>query len=186
MDQQKALQILAGLAAWTAGAYVLDVILLPALVARQARREADARGKPLLNIGAGTSGSSLRSLLLGPTLWGDVNLDIAAPKDVLPGPNVVSWGDAHRLPYPDNYFGATVSSHMVEHVDNPQAALCEMQRVTEGTVYAIVPKWWAPHTWFYTDHQWFVSTGGTAYPLWTEQSECMDLTSCPVRVEGQP
>jgi hypothetical protein len=64
------------LAAWTAATYVQDVIMRPAEVARAARAAADARGKPLLNVGAGTPGTSLRVAVFGPFMPGDVNCDL--------------------------------------------------------------------------------------------------------------
>ena len=67
-------RIAKGFVVLTVGAYIGDVLIRPAFVARDARAAADARGKPLLNLGAGTPRSSLRVMLLGPTLWGDVNL----------------------------------------------------------------------------------------------------------------
>ncbi len=109
-------------AAFTTGTYAADVLVRPALVARKARAAADARGKPLLNVGAGTPRSSVRAWLLGPTLWGDVNLDIAAdgacrvpvsPEDS----DRVCQGDGHLLPYADKEFGALIASHVLEHMD---------------------------------------------------------------------
>ena len=154
--------------AYSVAAYVEDVVLRPERVAQQAIRYARKRRKPVLNVGAGTPGSSLRVALLGPTLWGDVNLDLAAPKRN-PGPDHVSFGDIHSIPYPDKYFGAVVASHVLEHVDDPMGALGELHRVADK-VFAITPKWWAPHTWCYTDHQWYVTETGVYVPLWQRKS----------------
>lgn len=73
-------------------------------------------------------------------------------------------GDIQNIPYPDKYFGAVIASHVVEHVDDPDKALAEMHRVADR-VYNIVPQFWAPHTWFYPDHKWFISDAGKI-PLW--------------------
>jgi ubiquinone/menaquinone biosynthesis C-methylase UbiE len=149
---------------YTGMAYVQDVVVRPSVVALEAIKEARSRGKPVLNIGAGTPGSSLRVALLGPTLWGDVNMDIAAKKCSC-RPDNVCFGDAHNIPFPDKYFGACIASHVVEHLDDPQSALQEMGRVADK-VYAITPKWWAPHTWMHPGHQWYVSKDGQFYRLW--------------------
>lgn len=137
------------------GAYASDVVIRPHLVAKIARREADRRGKPLLNVGAGTPGSSLRARLLGPTLWGDVNSDIAAPRGAPCGRTTVCYGDVQDLSqYRDKTFGAAIASHVLEHVPDPQRALAELVRVAD-VAYIITPPWWAPHTWLHPGHLWF-------------------------------
>jgi SAM-dependent methyltransferase len=159
--------------------YVYDVIVIPNSAAKQARAYADSLGKPLLNVGAGTPHSSLRVSLLGPTLWGDANIDIAADKSIPHGPDVVSYADAHVLPWSDKHFGAVIASHVLEHMDDPLAALKEWDRVADA-VYATVPKWWAPHTWTHMGHRWFIDGNtGRAYPLWKSDksgSEQVELT----------
>lgn len=148
---------------FTAGTYVLDVIVRPHLAAQDALAFAKSVGKPVINVGAGTPGSSMRVALMGPTLWGDVNIDIAADKSVRPGPSVVSYGDAHRLPYRNKQFGALIASHVLEHLDDPHAALAEWSRVADR-VFVTVPKWWAPHTWLHPGHHWYID-GATMTPL---------------------
>tara|TARA_R110002060_G_scaffold56005_3_gene66395 strand:- start:1262 stop:1774 length:513 start_codon:yes stop_codon:yes gene_type:complete len=151
--------------------YVGDVLVRPTLVARTARKTADRQGLPLLNVGAGTAHSSLRSYLFGPTTWGDYNVDIAAA-DSCETPVPVCYGDAHALPFEDNTFGAVILSHCLEHVEDPQAVLAECRRVTvpQGKVYAITPPWFTPHAWTHPGHRWlmFGPTVGskTALPLW--------------------
>jgi len=151
--------------AWTVGAYLYDVFWLSNKFGREARRHADSTGKPMLNVGAGTPDSSLRVRLFGPTLFGDVNCDLAADPATPCGPETVCHCNASALSYPDGYFGAALASHLIEHVDDPQAVAQELERVADR-VFVVVPKWWAPHTWFYTDHQWFISQDGEPTPLW--------------------
>lgn len=148
---------------YTGYAYYRDVIDRPAKVAAQAREYCNAVGKPLLNVGAGTSRSSVRAAVLGPTLWGDVNIDLAAP-DGPPGPNRVTYGDGTRVPYPDKYFGAVIASHVLEHIDRPDLAVAEWRRVADK-MFVIVPVWWAPHTWLHPGHRWFID-GEHAWPIW--------------------
>lgn len=147
------------LALWAGGAYVADVLVRPMQVAAEARAFARATGKPLLNVGAGTPGTSLRTCVWGPTTWGDVNVDIAAPRDVPHGPGAVSYGDAERLPFADKAFGAVIASHVVEHTERPAAVLAELERVADRS-FVIVPRWWAAHTWAHPGHRWFISDAG--------------------------
>jgi ubiquinone/menaquinone biosynthesis C-methylase UbiE len=163
-DKLKALVVLA--LAWAGVAYVLDVLVRPKAVAKEAREKATKTGKPMLNVGAGTPESSLRAKVFGPQLVGDVNLDIAAPRGVRPGPDKVSYGDVQRLPYPDKHFGVAFTSHVIEHVDDPRKALSELDRVADDVVN-VTPSWWAPHTWLYKDHQWYVTKDQKEFvPLW--------------------
>ena len=82
-----------GLVGYVVGGYVYDVVWRPSKVAYDARQYAHSRNKPLLNVGAGTEHSSLRAALLGPTLWGDVNVDIAAAAELACTPNQVCFAD---------------------------------------------------------------------------------------------
>lgn len=161
------------LLAYGAAAYCADVIVRPSLIARDARRFANARGKPLLNVGCGTRASSIRSTVLGPTLWGDVNCDINAPTACVDGNRQPCQCDIHSLPYPDKFFGAVIASHVLEHVDDPASALRELHRVADR-VYAIVPSWWAPHTWLHPGHRWYIR-GNVAKPLWTRAQPSQPL-----------
>lgn len=163
----KTLAWLAG--AWILGSYVYDVLIRPGSEARRARQAARDLGKPMLNVGAGTPGSSLRAALLGPQLVGDHNLDKAAPPGD-PGPDRVTYGDVERLPYRDKEFGSAFTSHVLEHVDNPDQALAELNRVAD-VVVNVTPRWWAPHTWCYRDHQWYVTQDGKFLPLWRKIRE---------------
>ena len=157
-------KLILGVAGFAIGAYLVDVFIRPHIIAKNAVYEAKSRRKPVLNVGAGTPDSSLRAKLIGPTLWGDVNMDIAS-KEKTCTPDNVCYGDINDIPYPDKYFGAVIASHVIEHVNDPDKALSEMHRVA-NKVYAIVPKWWAPHTWLYPDHKWFISPNGGKIPLW--------------------
>jgi ubiquinone/menaquinone biosynthesis C-methylase UbiE len=153
--------------AYTAVAYWLDVVVRPAAVAAEARRYARGVGKRVLNVGAGTPGSSLRVVLLGPTRFGDVNCDLAAGQAQPCGPEHVCYCDGARLPYADKTFGALVASHVLEHMQDPVGAINEWERVADR-VYVVVPKWWAPHTWLHPGHRWyFPEDGAPARPLWS-------------------
>jgi len=150
---------------YTAVTYLLDVVIRPENLAKQARIAADLRGKPLLNVGCGTKGSSLRVALLGPTGWGDVNCDIAAASECDLSGTACSC-DIMALPWADKEFGAVIASHVLEHVEDPQRALAELHRVADE-VFAVTPAWWAPHTWIHPGHRWFIHADGTMTRLWS-------------------
>lgn len=150
---------------YTIGTYVLDVVIRPEIIAHRARLAAQRRGKPLLNVGAGTPGSSLRVALLGPTSWGDANTDIAARGSWKPGDGLeVRHADVMRLPFGRKQFGAVIASHVLEHVQDPERALRELHRVADE-VFVICPRWWAPHTWFHPGHRFYLRRDGTFEPI---------------------
>jgi SAM-dependent methyltransferase len=166
---------------WSAFAglcYVGDVLVRPHLVAQEAIAYARRRGKPVLNVGCGTERSSLRALLFGPTLWGDVNLDLAGDPATSCSPNTVCFGNAEDLSrFPDKYFGSAIASHVLEHVPDPRRMMSEMARVAER-VYLVCPPVEAPHSLLYHDHRWQVSDRHACALVWNPDKpvgECIEL-----------
>jgi SAM-dependent methyltransferase len=168
------------LGAWIIGGYSYDVLWRGKQAERAARGYCDRVGKPLLNVGSGTSKSSVATILLGPSRGGDVNMDIAAQRACPPPMGLSSFvgppackGDAHDLSqYPDGYFGAVLASHVLEHLDDPDSALREWRRVSDRQ-YVVTPKWWWAHAWWGFDpsdplrpsHQW-IFAGASKMSLW--------------------
>ena len=149
-----------------------DVIVRPKEVAAAARTYADASGKPLLNLGAG--GISLRAMVLGDRLWGDVNLDANA-RPGTPSAGTVVWGNYYSLPWPDNHFGAVVAVNALETLERPDLALREWHRVADK-VLVCVPRWWNPQSWL---SRWYIDEDvRKAWPVWTERNEVI-LLQCP-------
>jgi ubiquinone/menaquinone biosynthesis C-methylase UbiE len=145
---------------YTSAAYVVDVPIRRAAAARAARAYAAGKGKPLLNIGAGTG----RTALFGETLYGDYNVDIGGRKDVPPGtPGVVTYADAQDLSsFATGSMGAVLASHVLEHLSCPEQALAEWLRVVGGDqsgLFIVTPSWWAPHTWLHPGHIWYFTDG---------------------------
>lgn len=163
------LKTLLGAAATT---YLKDLIVRPKQVAQFARSYADRVGKPLLNIGAGVPAQSLSALVVGPRLWGDVNLDKAAPRSTPHGPKTVSYGDAYDLrEWPDGHFGAVVSHGVLETLERPDLALLEWRRVADK-VFVVVPPMWMPHVWLDPSRRWYIDPSlKTAWPVWTDKSQ---------------
>jgi SAM-dependent methyltransferase len=111
------------------------------LVFNEARKSADAFGKPLLNVGCKKVFTALS----------DVNLDIV-PRQA---PHFVQ-GDIQNLHmFRDKQFGAIYAAHVLEHVDDPDRALLELHRVAE-TVYVITPLPVYPWSWLHPQHKWIL------------------------------
>jgi len=168
-------------AVWAVGGYCYDVLYRTKKAEKEAVAYARSVGKPVLNVGSGTRGSNIASVLVGPSRVGDVNLDLAGKtlcpttkqlREAFGGPPACQ-GDAHDLSqYPDKTFGSVVACHILEHLDDPAKALAEWQRVGDR-VFVVVPRWWWMHAWWGFDpsqplspaHKW-VFVGGKGYPLW--------------------
>jgi len=109
-----------------------------------ARKAARKAGKPLLNAGCGSKFTDLS----------DVNLDIV-PREV---PHFFN-GDIQKLSqFKDKQFGAVYASHVVEHVEDFDSALKELDRVAEN-VYVITPFPLWPSAWLCPSHKWIVWRG---------------------------
>jgi len=155
---------LAGAGLFAGGAYSYDVLLRTWAAAMYCRALANRLGKPFLNAGAGTRRSSFRAALLGPATYGDVNIDVAAETDHQ-GPGTVTHGSIYRLDFPDKHFGVALAAHVLEHLEDPEAALRELERVADNVVI-VTPRWWAPHTWLHPGHRWYITRDGGLFPLW--------------------
>lgn len=149
------LKVLAALAGFAGASYALDVMAKSSKYGRAARLAGQQCGKPVLNVGSGTPGSSLRSMLFGPTRYGDVNCDLnEEPGWRLEDGSWIGQCDILDLPFADKQFGAAVATHVVEHVDDPEAAMAELHRVADH-VFALTPHWSAPHTWLHPGHKFY-------------------------------
>ena len=146
--------------AYALGAYVLDVPIRRHLAARRARTYARARGKPLLNVGAGTPGTSWA----GASFYGDVNVDLFGDRELPHGaPGVITYADAQDLrEFGTGAFGAVLASHVLEHLPDPELALSEWLRVAgydPRALFIVTPSWWAPHTLLHPGHLSYFSDG---------------------------
>ena len=113
------------------------------LLMQEARAYADSKNKPVLNAGCGNN----------PRILGDVNCDILETSYL---PNYIQ-ADIENLPFEDKQFGAAVAFHSIEHLNDPQKGLVELDRVADRT-YVALP---APFNFFAdtrTDHK-YASTG---------------------------
>ena len=109
-----------------------------------AKLAASKVGKPLLNAGCGSKFTDLS----------DVNLDIVS-KEV---PHFVKGDIQNLFMFKDKQFGAVYASHVVEHVEDVDAALRELDRVAEN-VYVITPFPLWPSAWLCPSHIWILWRG---------------------------
>jgi len=111
--------------------YFLDVYLREHLAATKARKRALHLGKPLLNVGSGTSVSSMT----GAKLRGDINCDLAAPADRSCGPTTVCHCDVQNLSqFEDKQFGVALIANVMQYVPNKEKAMAELRRVADEVV----------------------------------------------------
>ena len=78
------------------------------------------------------------NICCGRTDRGSVNVDIVNHADV---PNLVVVDDVYNLPFENGEFEATLSSHTIEHVEDP-TAFCEELRHVSGQVTLVLPPLW--------------------------------------------
>ena len=109
------------------------------LVFQQAKTTARLARKPLLNAGCGNAYIE----------QSDVNID-KVPKEAA---NFVRGDIQNMWMFRDKQFGAVYASHVLEHVENPDAALKELHRVADN-VFVITPLPLWPAAWLGSGHRW--------------------------------
>jgi SAM-dependent methyltransferase len=101
------------------------------------------RGR-VLDVGCGTS--PYRRFLSNATEYVGIDPNPAVAPDVV--------GSVLELPFPDASFESVVCTEVLEHVNEPRAALSEVHRVmrNRGVLYLTVPQAWGLH---YEPHDYF-------------------------------
>ena len=112
----------------------------------RAKREAERLGLPLVNYGCKTKEPFVSQ--------SDLNLDIV-PRDV---PNFELIDRDGRIPLPDNS-AVVFASHVLEHVDDPEKVLRELNRV--GRAYVVLPVSWSIANWANPKHKRIITRYGT-------------------------
>lgn len=138
--------LVGALVAWWAAEVVVEA-RERIVVFEEARATADRLGKPLLNIACGD--------LLWAAEMSDLNADLV-PRDV---PRFLQADIQDLWMIPSKAFGVAVSSHTLEHVQDPQRALAELHRVAD-LVYVITPRPFFPAAWVSPQHLWVFGPGG--------------------------
>ena len=102
---------------------------------------AEATGKPTINIGAKRD------------KWGDIKCDIEPHGGVI-------YANIESMPqFADKTFSVALVSHVIEHVEHPEDALKEVQRIADNVV-VILPSPLDIATWVDPQHKW-VFFGGS-------------------------
>lgn len=78
------------------------------------------------------------NICCGKTDGGGVNVDIVKHADV---PNYIQITDIYHLPFADKQFDTVLSSHTIEHVDDPERFFNELSRVGKEVTLVIPPVW---------------------------------------------
>ncbi len=91
----------------------------------------------------------------GKTDGGGVNADIVPHAPV---PRFVRVGDISRLPFRDGQFDTVLCSHTIEHVDDPDGFLAEMQRVGRNVTLVLPPLWDFSAAFNVFEHRWLFLT----------------------------
>jgi SAM-dependent methyltransferase len=78
------------------------------------------------------------NICCGKTDGGGINADIVKHKDV---PSFVYIEDIYNLPFKEKEFDTVISSHTIEHVDDPKRFYSELNRVGKEVTLVLPPLW---------------------------------------------
>jgi len=155
-----------------AGAWLLYGLLVatPLAMAERLKAVEEAQafarsvGKPVLNVGCcglGEAGVPVNDPRIRSA--GDVNVDIRHQGEEWIDGRLHTFGDIYHLPFADKAFGSAIALHVLEHLEDPDAALAELNRVADR-VWTIVPSPWDLGAWLYWDHKWVFLEGRAEGP----------------------
>ena len=95
------------------------------------------------------------NICCGKTDGGGVNADIVRHSDV---PRFVLIEDINRLPFRDGAFESVLSSHTIEHVDDPAGFFRELNRVGHEVTLILPPLWDFSAAFNVLEHKWLFLT----------------------------
>lgn len=95
------------------------------------------------------------NICCGKTDGGGINADIIKHKEVN---NFVLINNIYRLPFEDNQFETVLSSHTIEHVDDPEAFWQELSRVGKKVKLVLPPLWDITAAFNVLEHKWLFLT----------------------------
>ena len=97
----------------------------------------------ILDAGCGEGINLLTLVGIGGWELTGIDLDtdsLQIARDALPETVSLDHGDLEALPYPDRSFDLVIGTEVLEHVDDPSAALREMVRVSRRSLILSVPR----------------------------------------------
>jgi len=95
------------------------------------------------------------NICCGKTDGGGLNVDIVKHKEL---PNFQKIDDMTDLPFKDNQFETVLSSHTIEHLDDPEAFFRELQRVGKKVTLILPPLWDITAAFNILEHKWVFLT----------------------------
>jgi len=91
------------------------------------------------------------NICCGRTDGGGINADIVQRHDI---ENFQLVNSIYKLPYEDKQFDQVLCSHTIEHVDNPELFLSELNRVGKRVTILIPPLWDLSAAFNFLEHKW--------------------------------
>ena len=95
----------------------------------------------------------------GNTCIGKVNADIVK-RNV---PNFVLIEDIYNMPFKNKEFNEVISSHTIEHVDNPDLFFKELTRISKNVTILLPPVWDLASMFWILEHKWLFLTLNTKH-----------------------
>ncbi len=95
------------------------------------------------------------NICCGKTDGGGLNVDIVKYKEVQ---NFIKVDDVYNLPFGDKEFRSVLSSHTIEHLDDPKAFINELNRVGEDIHIILPPLWDFTAAFNVLEHKWLFLT----------------------------
>ncbi len=78
-------------------------------------------------------------------------------------PNFKLINDIYNLPFKDKEFNNVVTSHTIEHVDDPDAFLKELKRISNNVTIILPPIWDIASMFWILEHKWLFLTFKTKH-----------------------
>lgn len=95
----------------------------------------------------------------GNTCIGKINADIVK-RDV---PNFVLIEDIYNMPFKNKEFNEVITSHTIEHVDNPELFFKELTRISKNVTILLPPLWDLASLFWVLEHKWLFLTLNTKH-----------------------
>lgn len=95
------------------------------------------------------------NICCGGTDGGGINADIERHADL---PNFILTEDIYNLPFKDKQFKHILTSHTIEHIDDPQGFMDELNRVGENVTILLPPLWDITAAFNFLEHKWLFIT----------------------------